>query len=194
MLLFIVNWRAANAAQRNADLAARELRLRTRPLVTVTWADPVSIDGIVSLHGTLAEVTGVPTLLHVVEYLATPVASSLTSPVATRLVPHKILSRDVATFPILMQLRVPEWSLSLVAGPHVNVADLEVRVTISPADDEQLQEQWGLLAALHYEKDSGRYSVLTIGANRFSGPRGPRSSRVLDPVLDAWQRWWSSVS
>ena len=41
-LLFLVNWRAANAAKQNADVAAREFRLLRRPLATVTWDEGMS--------------------------------------------------------------------------------------------------------------------------------------------------------
>ena len=168
-LLFLVNWRAANAAKQNADIAAREFRLSRRPLVTVRWDDPLATDDTVSLYGTVTEVTGVPTTLHSVEYIAA-LASSSSTPDPMTLKPDKILSGDVATFPIVLELRVPEWTLHMTRSRRVKVAQLVVRATISVADGEAVQDQWLMLGELRYDTKRRRYFGPKMATSCLSAP------------------------
>ena len=63
--LFIATWRAATVAKQNADIVAREFRLRRRPLVDVEWRviRSESDKTIVFLYAKINEVSGVPTML-----------------------------------------------------------------------------------------------------------------------------------
>ena len=79
---------------------------------------------------------------------------------------------------------------------HVDVARLAVKMVNSVADDEAAAEEWESLADLTYDREKECF-VKPVTISRpvpvsASGRRGQRS-RVLDPVLGAWERWWDSV-
>ena len=212
-LLFLVNWRAANAAKQNAAISAREFRLLRRPLVAVMWVDdPIAIGDTVFLYAKVTEVAGVATTLHNVEATATPLFSPPTPAVAKREEPNATLSGDVATSGISLDLEVPKWmrdpartralppevraafgGRALATGPAA-VANLAVKVTISVADEEAVQEQWQTVGVLHYDRVRQRYVVPDkMHMSRVGGRERGRRSRIVDPVLRAWERWWDSV-
>ena len=194
VLLFVVNWRAANAAQENARIAARAFRLSARPLVTVTWDVPhVDDDGNLFIQGTVAEVAGVQTLLHQLEYTATPVGGLPPSVGTHRFPPHKLLSGTLLTASVSLEVRVPDWTL-VVGRAQIRVVDLDVTVTISVAADEMIHERWLLPASLYYQTEASSYSAVSLPATCLSRPSRGRRSRLVDPVLGAWERWWDSVS
>lgn len=71
--LFFVTLRAANAAKRNADIAAREFHLARRPSITIDWADPTTTDGVVVyLRGEIKDAADIPTTLHSVRVTRVP--------------------------------------------------------------------------------------------------------------------------
>ena len=75
--LFFVTLRAANAAKRNAEIAAREFHLARRPSITITWDTPSTADGVVVyLHGLIKDVADIPTTLHSVTVTRVPSSSS----------------------------------------------------------------------------------------------------------------------
>lgn len=212
-LLFLVNWRAANAAKNNAALAAREFRLLRRPLVTVTWtALPDMLGDTAVLVANVTEVAGVPTTLHSVEARATPKFSPPTPAVVTREEPDAPLSGDVATFRVPLYIELPKrvrqpismpglepaarglLGPSFVLNGEVAVANLEVTVVISVADEQAAQEAWTMVGVLYYDRKQQlcippeKLHVARLGGRQ----RSPRS-RLLDPVLRAWERWWDSV-
>ena len=212
-LLFIVNWRAANAAKQNADIAAREFRLLRRPLVTVTWGDnPPAIGDTVFLYAKVTEVAGIATTLHSVEASAKPVFSPPTPTVANRAEPNATLSGDVATSGVGLNLEVPKWMRDpnrprelppdvraalggrAAATGLVAVANLSAIVTISVADEEAVQEVWQTHGVLHFDRDRQRYvAPEKTHMSRVAGRERRRRSRLIDPVLRAWERWWNSV-
>lgn len=194
VLLFVVNWRAANAARENARIAARAFRLSARPLVTVRWDVPhADDDGTLFIQGTVAEVAGVQTLLHQVEYTATPVGGLPPSAGTRHSPPHKLLSGKLLTAPLSFEVRVPDWTL-VIGRDQLRVVDLDLTVTISVADDGMLHERWLLPASLYYQTATGSYSAVSLPAMCLSGPPPGRRSRLVDPVLGAWERWWNGVS
>ena len=92
-----MSWRAANASKLNADIAAREFRLRRRPLVDVKWTAQRSEhdENTVILIANIIEVAGVPTILHSLEVSVRDTLSPLSKTVSER--PAVTLSGDVAT-------------------------------------------------------------------------------------------------
>ena len=108
-LLFVVTWRAANAAKSNAQIAAREFRLLRRPLVTATWGDPPHVVGdTLFLFGAVKEVAGFATMLHSLEARATPIYDPST-PEVQRSEHSTVLSGDVVTQAVVFVLTVPQW-------------------------------------------------------------------------------------
>ena len=69
-------------------------------------------------------------------------------------------------------------------------------VVISLADDEADEEIWRAFAVLLYDVEQNDF-VEPVTVSRHlphlsRRTRGPRS-RIMDPVLGAWERWWDSV-
>ena len=211
-LLFLVTWRAASAAKQNAEIAAREFRLLRRPLVTVTWGDPHVVGGAVDdglfLFGAVKEVAGFATTLHSHEANATPVYDPSTPAVQTG--EHStVLSGEEATQPVVLILTVPHWwrdgrpapstaALKIrnnhAARDSVVIAVLAFRVVISAADEEATREEWELRGVLSYDRTQQRYVLPRRMSSARLGERAPgRRSRIIDPVLRAWERWWDSV-
>ena len=206
-LLFIVTWRAANAAKQNAETAAREFRLLRRPLVTVTWGDPHVVGDTLFLFGAVKEVAGFATTLHSHKVRATLLYDPDNPEVQTS--EHStLLSGDVAKQGVALVFDVPQWyrdnqpkpSTAAKGAPaHQNtgnkavIAELVFTVVISAADEEATREEWQLRGMLVYDRTQQRYVPPAMYSARF-GERVPgRRSRIVDPVLRAWERWWDRV-
>ena len=206
-LLFLVTWRAASAAKQNAEIAAREFRLLRRPVVTVTWGDPHVVGDALFLFGAVKEVAGFATTLHSHEARATLIYDQST-PQVQRSEHSTVLSGDVSTQAVVFHLVVPQWlrdgrpdpsataqtiGLSQAGRDSALVAELVITVVISAADEEATREEWQLRGMLFYDRTQQRYVPQRMHSTRL-GERAPgRRSRIVDPVLRAWERWWDSV-
>ena len=74
------------------------------------------------------------------------------------------------------------------------VAELVITVVISAADEEATREEWQLRGMLFYDRTQQRYVLPQKMYSARLGERAPgRRSRIVDPVLRAWERWWDSV-
>ena len=92
-------------------------------------------------------------------------------------------------------LRRPLVAVKWRAHPIVEVAHLYVKVVISADDDEADEETWCGTSVLDFDTKQQRYEVHNTRPRmrRLSlRTRGPRS-RMVDPVLGAWQRFCDSV-
>ena len=189
VFLFLVTWRAANAAKRNADIAAREFKLLRQPLVTVTWDAFLANDHLVVLNGKVSEVAGLSTTLHSVEVI---VRSELASdPVEFSMKPNSRLCKEIATFPLALELPVPgQWAREMTRS----LASIEARLTISLPFEEAAQEEWLLLSYLRHDpQPQENFTVPAMSAIRLGKRDRQRRSRLMEPVLGAWERWWNSV-
>ena len=192
-LLFLVNWRAANAAKQNADVAAREFRLLRRPLATVTWDDrPQMLGNLVVLFGTVKEVAGIPTTLHAMQASAVS-AFSPPEPEAWKEEEANVtLDRDVSTFDFTLLVPCPE----SMRGPDVDpvvVARLTVTLSISVAEGGATRELWQMTGELHWDGRQECGVVPSMHARRLAVREHRLRSRIVDPVLRAWERFWDSV-
>lgn len=200
LVLLFVSLRAANAAKQSADLAAREFRLRSRPVITVEWQHtPSEPDGAVYLSARIAEVAGVATALRSIEASATPVDPA--TPANTiSLEPDAVLRGDAATFTVFLKIVVPRWTLIHAPPPAmrdlnvVPVARLDVRVVVALAEEDADVETWQANETLHYGARAQSFVAPTqVHVRRVSGRAHAPRSRVLAPVLRAWERWWDRV-
>ena len=113
VLLFFATWRAATAAKQNADIAAREFRLRSRPLVALQWkVTPSAPDGALFLSAKVTEVAGISTTLHSMEASATPVVDPPAPACVVRQEPNVVLRGDAASFSTFLKILVPLWMVS----------------------------------------------------------------------------------
>ena len=192
VLLFFATWRAATAAKRSADIVAREFRLRSRPMVAVKWTPFTrELDHSVYLVAEVTEVSGIATTLHSVEASAAS-RLNLTAPLVVKTKkPNATLSGDVATYAVDLELEVPQ----ALAGPDdITVATLGAKVVISAADEEADQETWQAICTLWYDRRQQQFvTTANPPMRRLSRRTGGRRSRIVDPVLGAWERWWDSV-
>ena len=210
ILLFLVTWRAANAAKQNAETAAREFRLLRRPLVAVTWSGDSHVAGdtdVLLLNGIVKEVAGFATTLHSYEVRATPLYD-LDTPLVYKEDRSTLLSGDVAVRGLLLSFQVPHWyrdgqpKPSTAAkrapagfpGTRPSIAHVVITVVISAADEDATREEWQLRGVLVYERTQKRYVLPEKMYSECLGERGSRRrSRIVDPMLRAWERWWDSV-
>ena len=193
VLLFVATWRAATAAKRSADIVAREFRLRSRPMVAVKWTPSTrELDHSVYLLAEVTEVSGITTTLHSVEASVASRLNLTAPPVVKTKKPNATLSGDVATYAVDLELEVPQ----ALAGPDytMTVATLDAKVVISAADEEADQETWQAIGTLWFDRIQQQF-VTTANSpmRRLSRRTGGRRSRIADPVLGAWERWWDSV-
>lgn len=191
--LLFVSRRAANAAKRSADIAAREFRLLRRPSVDVKWSvNPIELDHKLTIYAQIREVGGIATTLHSVEACAMSFLDRNLE-VEETATPNAILGGDLATFDIPVELEVPEPPAGPL-GSTLPVARLGAKVVISVADDEADQETWQSDGMLYFDRSRQQFVARSnLRMRRLAvQKRGPRS-RVLDPPLRAWQRWWDSV-
>ena len=147
VFLFFATWRAATAAKLSADIAAREFRLRSRPMVAVKWTPyPRELDHCVYLVAEVTEVSGIATTLHSVEASAASRLNLTAPPMVKTKKPNATLSGDVATYAVDLELEVPQ----ALAGPDdtMRVATLDAKVVISAADEEADQETWQAIGTL----------------------------------------------
>ena len=212
ILLFIVTWRAANAAKQNAETAAREFRLLRRPLVAVTWGRVDSHVGgdtdSLFIYGAVKEVAGFATTLHSYEVIATPFYDPDT-PEVQRGDRSTLLSGDVAMQAFVLIFQVPHWfrdgqpkpSTAAKSAPTHQatetksvIALLVITVVISAADEDATREKWEIRGVIFYDRTQQRYVLPEKMYSGRLGERAPRRrSRIVDPVLRAWERWWDSV-
>ena len=144
------------------------------------------------LEATVAEVAGVATTLHSVEATVRPVFRLGVPAVVHREEPNATLSRNIATFVVKLELEVPGDTRAARSLP-VAVAQLAVRVVISAAD-EAAQEMWETTGLLTYDSSLQRYVMpAQLHARRLGARERGQRSRVVDPVLRAWGRWWDRV-
>ena len=191
--LLFMTLRAANAAKRSADIAAREFRLRSRPLVAVKWTPyPRNNDHVVPILTEVTEVAGIATTLHSVECTAASVLNLEAPPAVETKEPNATLSGDVASYGFSVELAVPQ---ALVApSPRILVATLVVKVVISAADEEADQETWQAAGLLDFDRNDQRFvATSSPHMHRVAVQTRGRRSRILDPMLRAWERWWDSV-
>lgn len=104
--LFFVTLRAANAATRNADIAAREFHLARRPSITIDWADPSREDGaVVYLRGEIKDAADIPTTLHSVRVTHVPPGGD--TPLSTERVSTPVpLRKGTLTHPLIVRFNV----------------------------------------------------------------------------------------
>ena len=191
--LLAVTWRAATAAKQSADIAAREFRLRSRPLVAVKWMPyPRKNDHVVPIFAEVTEVAGIATTLHSVEFTAASLLRLDAPPVVETKKPNATLSGDVASYGLGLELAVPQ---ALVAPrPRILVATLVVKVVISAAGEEADQETWQAAGLLDFDTNDQRFvATSSPHMHRVAVQTRGRRSRFLDPVCRAWERWWESV-
>ena len=93
-----------------------------------------------------------------------------------------------------LELEVPGETRAARSLP-VAVAELAVRVVISAADEEETaQEVWEATGLLAYDSSLQRYVVpAKLHVRRLGDRSRGRRSRIVDPVLRAWGRWWDRV-
>ena len=104
--LFVVTRRAANAAKRNADIAAREFHLARRPSITIHWADPSMTDGVVVyLRGEIKDAADIPTTLHSVRVTRVPPGGDTPRSVE-RLSAPVPLRKGTLTYPLIVTFNV----------------------------------------------------------------------------------------
>ena len=195
VLLFIATWRTATAAKQNARIAAREFQLLRRPLVAVKWRAHPMPDGRVLAYAEVAEVAGIATTLHSVEAIATLVFDEGMPADVQKEEPNTTLSGDTATHGLALAFEVPQRLLSR-GGSIVEVAHLYVKVVISADDDEADEETWCGTSVLDFDTKQRRYEVQNTRPQmrRLSRRTGGGRSRIVDPVLGAWERFWDGVS
>ena len=194
VFLFFATWRAATAAKLSADIVAREFRLRSRPLVAVKWTSyHREQDCRVHLIAEVTEVAGIATTLHSVETSATSRLNPTAPPLVETRKPNATLSGDVATYGVGLDLEVPQ---PLVARDDITiVASLDANVVISAADEEADQETWQAIGTLWFSRSQQQFvTTANPPMRRLSRRTGGPRSRIVDPVLRAWERFWDSVS
>ena len=190
--LLVANLRSANAANRNAKIAAREFQLLRRPLVAVKWrAGPMSDDRVL-VCAEVSETAGIATTLHSVEAIATLVHDQGMHADVQKEQPNATLSGDTGTHPVVLAFEVPQWLLRRGGS----VARLYVTVVVAVDDEEADEETWHGTCTLDFDTERQSYEVTNTRPplRRLSRrTRAPRS-RMVDPVLRAWERFWDSVS
>lgn len=111
-----------------------------------------------------------------------------------------VLRGDAATFTVFLKIAVPRWTLIHAPPPAmrnlnvVPVARLDVRVVVALAEEDADVETWQANETLHYGARAQSFVPPTeVHVRRVSGRAHAPRSRVLAPVLRAWERWWDRV-
>ena len=151
---------------------------------------------------------GFATTLHSYEARATPLYDPDT-PLVQREDRSALLSGDVAMQGVALVFHVPQWyrdgqpkpstaakraPAHQATGNESVIAELVITVVISAADEEATREEWQLRGMLFYDRTQQCYVLPEKMYSARLGERAPRRrSRIVDPMLRAWERWWDSV-